>query len=83
MAIVEHSQVEHAVRAPWAYEKCQVVECDFCHRQAHKVGKDAGEAAESARAMTYFSCRRGRNAIWARRVRRPGGRRRPRMEFSG
>jgi len=49
MAIVEHSQVEHAVRAPWAYEKCQVVECDFCHRQAHKVGKDAGEAAESAR----------------------------------
>jgi hypothetical protein len=49
MPIVEHPTVEHKVRAPWGYEKCQVVECDFCHRHAHKVGNDAGEAADVAR----------------------------------
>jgi len=30
-------------------EHCQVAQCDFCRREAERVGDDPGEAAEQAR----------------------------------
>ncbi len=49
MPIVEHPTLEYRVKTPWVYERCLVVECDFCRDRALKVGNDAGEAADAAR----------------------------------
>jgi len=49
MPIVDHPALKYRVKAPWGYESCQVVQCDFCQDQAHKVGNSPGEAADAAR----------------------------------
>lgn len=49
MPIVDHPKWKTPIGNTGYYDNCQVVECDFCHRQANHHGSDPGEAAEAAR----------------------------------